>query len=469
MLFRSTILFDGALPLSKRLERISRLEQNNRRVQQLRASYATAPCPIPRNLSSIPYAFLAPALREALAETLFASKTRIVPGEADDWCALHAKNHARSIIFTSDTDLVLYDYPPETLIVFLHDADLGTGIKAYSPEQMREKLQLKSLTPFAYALGQNPQDTANLLIQNARRVDLESPAYLEFSRRYIVDASISVLPIRAAKPPLPLQTLDVRVSEFVDQTLSNNSKPLVYLPLLMEDPNQASGWNMGHDIRWLSYSLLAPPGSVIHEYRRKAQGVAAQEIIPYSAADIQAPAVEIERQVTALKLWAARKTADLQLIWPLFALSLVLADLNTPPAIALVLRVLNGDFDNTWAFIQLTARLQAAMYSLRMLKQIVSVWLSLGRAGNAKLHECLISLDKDMAGFPSIGNMFNVPGQAQKVLAHHERLRAMIEEIYLSAGAEVPNEQVSNKKKKRQAREADRKKKKTEQRQQLRF
>jgi hypothetical protein len=45
-------------------------------------------------------------------------------------------------------------------------------------------------------------------------------------------------------------------------------------------------------------------------------------------------------------------------------------------------------------------------------------------------------------------------------------LRDLVDEIYTSVGVEVPAEQVSNKKKKRQAREAERKKRKVEQRQQ---
>ena len=128
-------------------------------MQQFRNNYATVSCPIPTYLGSISYAFLAPALQEALLDSPFSSKTKTVPGEADDWCALHAKENAKSIIFTSDTDLVLYDYSFDTLIVFLHDADVATGIKAYSPDEISKQLQLKSLVNFAYALLDGPQDS----------------------------------------------------------------------------------------------------------------------------------------------------------------------------------------------------------------------------------------------------------------------------------------------------------------------
>jgi hypothetical protein len=71
-----------------------------------------------------------------------------------------------------------------------------------------------------------------------------------------------------------------------------------------------------------------------------------------------------------------------------------------------------------------------------------------------------------MEGFPAISDLFMVPGQSKDLLMDHEQLRLCIEEIFASVGVEVAVEQVSNKKKKRQAREAERKKRKVDQRQQ---
>ncbi|KAF2133107.1 hypothetical protein P153DRAFT_149589 [Dothidotthia symphoricarpi CBS 119687] len=462
----SNIVFDGALPQAKRAERVSRTEQNNRRIHQFRASYPNATCPVPTYLGAISYAFLAPSLMEALCNqsSAYASRTRIVPGEADDSCALHAKELARSLIFTSDSDLALYEYPQETLIVFFHDAVSSTGgTKAYSPHQVRQKLQLTSLLPFALAILRDPSVTSDIIVNNARKIKLESSEYLSFSARYNEEISTPSYLSKNNGRSLPMQDLDVRVSEFVHQALSQPSQhPLVYLPLLLEDPNQASAWNMGQDIRTLAYSLLH--SSTVHEYKRKAQVIAVQEISPYSHANLQVPATDIERQISVLMTWASSKSVGPELVWPLFALSIVLGDLNTPPPIPLVLRVLNGDFDNNWAFIQFSARIQAVLYSLRMLKQVVAVWLAINET--AKIHEVVKSLHNHMTSFPSIPDMFTVSGQGKKVLAEHEELKTLVEEIYTSAGAEVPTEQVSNKKKKRQAREAERKKRKVEQRQQ---
>jgi hypothetical protein len=422
---------------------------------------------MPTYLGSISHAFLAPSLREALADTEYSSRTSIVAGEADDWCALHAKENTRSIVFTSDTDLLLYDYPPETLIVFFQDSDVSAGMKTYAPEQIRQKMQLKSLVQFAFALVQEPTNTPEDLIRSARGLDLESSGYVEFNGRYTGRAVVPQL--SKDDSSLPLERMDVRISEFVYQALKETPIPLVYLPLLVEDPNQASAWIMGQDIRTMAYSLLASHASSIHEYRRKAQVVAIQELNPYSSTTIQTRIADLEHHMEGVANWAASKKLAPQSIWPFYALSVVLAELNTPPPIALTLRVLNGDFDSTWAFFQLTARIQSVLYSLRFLAQVSRIWLAINSAsaGASKplLRGVVSKLDKHLTAFPTIAEMFLVPGQTKKLLAEHDELRGLVEEIYVSAGAEVPVEQVSNKKKKRQSREAERKRRRMEQRQ----
>ncbi|KAI4626113.1 uncharacterized protein J4E87_004613 [Alternaria ethzedia] len=475
----SAIYFDGALPTSKRAERLSRTEANNRRVQQFRNNYATVSCPVPTYLGSISYAFLAPALQEALVETdsPFATYTHTVPGEADDWCASHAKKHVRSIIFTSDTDLILYDYSEDTLIVFLHDADISTGIKAYSPAEIRKQLQVTSLVTFAYKLVENPQDSAKLLAHQAEDVDQKSRRYIDFASRYVAKIT---MPAYLEEPDLvnPPQ-IDVRLSEYVHQTFTNDEHPHVYLPLLIEEPSQASAWNIGCDIRRLVYKLRATiEHTVVQEYRRKAQGISVQEVPIYPRCFDQSPVDDLESQMRSLRSWGEEKSVSSALLWSLFGLSLVLTELNTPPPIPLVQRVLNCDFDNSWAFVHLTARLHAALYSLRMLLQMVKVARAMmdpdpiiipedpQEAENARLRRVVHNIAGHMSDFPSITDVMGVPGQAKRILAEHDVLKELIEEIYTSAGVGIPSEQISNKQRKKQMKEAERKKKKFVQRMQ---
>jgi hypothetical protein len=452
---RSVILFDGALPDSKHAERLSRTEQNNRRVRQLRTSYPTTACPRPSYLGASAYAFLAPSLREALNASSFASRTHIVPGEADDFCALHARDTARSIIFSSDTDLLLYDYRPETLIVFVHEAEPSAGLKAYVPHQIQDALQVKSLVALAYVIQQKSSEGLGDLVLDALRIDVDSASYLEFSTRYTTFVVTPMHPTKHVNLLRPLQDLDVRVSEFAHQALGDSLRPIVYLPLLVEDPNLASAWNIAQQIRTLAYALLAAPNSIVQEYRRKAQGISSHDLSLYSATDVAIISEQVEGQVAALLNWAASKDISPALLWSLFAVNLVLTELNTPPSPLLVARVLNGDFDDTWPFIQLSARLQAGMYSLRLLKQVVAVRRALGQLKEPKLDKSLTSLHIGLSSFPSIPDVFVVPGQTRRVLAEHESMRRLVEEMYTAAGITIPDQQISNKKKKRQAREAD--------------
>jgi hypothetical protein len=396
-----------------------------------------------------------------LLDTPFASRTRIEPGEADDWCALHAKDFARSIIFTSDTDLLLYNYPTETLIVFFQDADITAGIKSYSPEEMRQRLQVESLVQFAFAMTRELSHTSDDLLRDARSLDLSSETYTEFSGRYAGRTSVPSHLVKHSGLPLPLQNLDVRISEFVHQALENSPRPQVYLPLLVEDPNQSSAWGSGQDYRKLAYSILAPKTSTIREYRRKAQGISVHEMaletLDISTSDMLA-------HLNGVSKWAADKGVAPRLMWPLFALSIVLLDSKAAPSVPVVLHVLNGEFDSSWEFIHLTARLQAVLYSLRMLQQVITVHQGIYGSSGAGADDTTLQMAKLLARLPSIADTFLVPGQSKHLLAEHTRLKTMVEEIYIASGAEVPTEHISNKKKKKQLKEAERKKKKQEQR-----
>lgn len=442
-----------------------RLEQNNNRVRNYRVQYPISSCPVPTYLGSILHAFLAPSLREALLDTSFAPRTRIEPGEADDWCALHAKDDVRSIIFTSDTDLLLYNYAPETLIVFFQDADVTTGFKAYCPEQMRQRMQLQHLAQFAFAMTREPSRTSDDLLRDAKGLDLTSDAYLEFSERYAGRTVVTNHVSAFNSLPLPLQMLDVRISEFVHQALESSPTPLVYLPLLVEDPNQSSAWSSGQDYRELAYSMLAPKTSTVHEYRRKAQGISVQEL-RLSATDVSV--ADMMAHISGVSKWASDRNLSRALMWPLFALSIVLLDSKTTPSVPVVLRVLNGDFDNSWEFIHLTARLQAVLYSLRVLQQVITVYQAIEGQGKIKVEDLTSQMGKELSSLPSIANVFTMPGQTRKILAQHESLKNMVEEIYKASGVEVPIDPATNKKKKKQSKEAERKKKKQEQRQQAR-
>jgi hypothetical protein len=456
-------LFDGALPTSKKDERVLRLQQNIKRVTNFRVNFPTTACPIPVQLSSAAYSFLAPSLMEALRASDFAHATRIVPGEADDWCACYANDNTRAVVFTSDTDLLLYEYPRESLVIFFKDVSFSPDpdFKAYSPTSLSQRWNLSSLIPLAYATVQEPWKGIGENVELAQSYSLESDVYLDFSKRYTTKAQNPSCTSTRSEVQVALQRLDVRVSEFVHQALDDPFIPIVYLPFLLEDPNQASAWNIGQDLRILAYSLLSPSRVVVQECKRKAQSVTISDHSLYPLDQVQATAKDLVDTINAWMLWTASIKLPQDLIWPLFAVSLVLPHVSLPPQISLLVRVVNGDFNNTWEFVHLNARIHAAIYLLRILQQCVSVWLAINyERTDEDLHKTILRLSQSLEGLPTIAEMIIVPGQPIKEpIADDETLRQALSNIYMAAGIDIPDEH-SSKKQRKKARKAKEKEEK---------
>ncbi|KAL5412090.1 hypothetical protein PMIN04_010014 [Paraphaeosphaeria minitans] len=452
------ILFDGALPQTKEAERITRTARYNQQVNGLRSNFPSTTCPLPISLGSVSYSFLAPALREALANSEYASVTRNVPGEADDWCALQATEKPASLIVSDDTDLLLYDYSTDFRLLFYRDAELWpeTKFKGYSPSAICKELGLPNLTSFAYCLAHDSHSPESKLIGEANRVDTTSQTYLDFVKRYTVAPSAKDF-FFTNRTVSSLQTLDVRISEFIHQGLDSRLDPIVYLPFLVEDQHRASAWAHGQDLRAISYSIFTTDRSRVQEHRRKAQKVSLQEIELYPPQELSTMMQGYAHNISAWVEWTAERDVPYILIWPLFAIGIVLPELKSAPPLALWLRVLNADFDNTWDYIHLTASLHAALYSLRFLKQCIDVWLSIHSDETSSLVPIASQVHADLQSMGPITELFIVPGQARKPQGDQELLQELIAEVYASANVEVPIERVPNKKAKKQRREAGRK------------
>ncbi|KAF2797413.1 hypothetical protein K505DRAFT_322608 [Melanomma pulvis-pyrius CBS 109.77] len=401
---------------------------------------------------------------EALYLSEFAQVTRLVPGEADDWCASCANDNPRTIVFTSDTDLVLYEYPPECLIIFFKDVSLlpNPEFRAYSPITICKRLKLSSFIPLAYAIVQEPGKSLSENIEDAENCDLNSDAYLDFSKRYTTKIQTPSYVHNRPVVNVALQKLDVRVSEFVHQALGHILVPIIYLPFLLEDPHLAASWNLGEDLRILAYSLLSPNRVAVQEYQRRAQSITVQEHTLYPLEKTQSTAVKLLDNISAWIQWTADVNLPRGLIWPLFGVSLTLAQLQYPPKVSRLAGVINGDFDNTWDFVHLTARVHAVSYSLRLFKQCIEVWLALYETNvSGGLHDIILRLNQALESFPTIADMFTIPGQPKKeVLADDGTLRQALTNMYAGSSIKVPDEHTSKKKRKqeRKAREKDEKK-----------
>lgn len=151
------IFFDGVLPSSKEPTRFERLNSSRKQLENFRnttPSLIAEPGKGRRFTPRLPFSFsgrqeklkalpalpfLVPAAIEALSESRYRSQTRVVPAEADVYCAKYASLHGGTI-FTSDSDLLVYDMTETTSIILFKDMELigNTSIqKRYVVEYAR--------------------------------------------------------------------------------------------------------------------------------------------------------------------------------------------------------------------------------------------------------------------------------------------------------------------------------------------
>ena len=236
---------------------------------------------------------------------------QVVPGEADTYCAVHAKKTGAAIL-TADSDLLAYDLGEEGSVVLFHSLGISTpsalekeGKKLqvllgtrYHPLSLTSNLGIScTLQHFCFQRSLDPSRSTCELQARCRKPmssQLESSkdeAWRRFTQQYSVDDiaahSDEEVDRRAdSKPPRcryklstsDFQDLDPRIAELVsqlqepmpsldreataaeddDEACERDDTLHVYLPLLLEDPSRDSAWGYGSSIRQLAYTLLQP-------------------------------------------------------------------------------------------------------------------------------------------------------------------------------------------------------------------
>ncbi|KAF4544973.1 DNA replication initiation factor cdc45 protein [Lasiodiplodia theobromae] len=220
-----------------------------------------------------------------------------------------------------------------------------------------------------------------------------------------------------------LRTMDPRISELVQQVCSaivadtgytKLHKPegagvscAMFLPFLIDDPTRASAWRLSADLRFLGYSILSLPMCALfsmEEWERRGSRIA-QSAVPrfsYKKAEIVHTCRELSAHITAFMV----NSGDLHLraplhFWKLYG-AMYLSDKlvqNEERQVSKnqVLRMIQGcQGQLEWSHIHHVAQLQGIWYSLRMLRQFLSVFLSFPTDGAPQAHKT------DMHGDPEI-------------------------------------------------------------------
>ncbi|KAK3353492.1 XPG domain containing-domain-containing protein [Lasiosphaeria hispida] len=453
-LYVSAIYFDGFLPESKRAERMRRLigtskdlvkyhMANLTGVPGQRPTFEEKPVELfPKSWGGDARAtppapsFLVPAIIDTLRRSAeFGPRTKLVPGEADGFCAENVRTNG-GIVLTSDSDLLVHDLGPDGNVVFFADIDVDIDSERLIALQYRiskicKRLSLKSNNDFprvAFKLLEDPYLSLEQAAEKARNTASDtddSDRYLEFINDYNSPETAPNVGVEHGSG------LDPRVSEIAfrclpnteigtsgptdraDQLASEDQSLAMFLPPLLDSPSRTSAWEASKDIRQLSYSLL-----------RSARGTAIQSVSefrrlqsPSFGTRVQVPPPSnIEEEASALlNSLAAIKTSveKAEVLWVTLSIYQDVAltvsqGKNQPLSLELIGHCAAGMLDQgSWDFLHMLSQAQATYYSLRMLRQVIGFAVRDGGrdfpAAVSKLANVLSSLPP-LSDFPCVAN-----------------------------------------------------------------
>ncbi|KAH6856704.1 XPG domain containing-domain-containing protein [Chaetomium sp. MPI-CAGE-AT-0009] len=451
----SAIYFDSYLPSSKRPERIQRLIKLTRDLVKYQVAFqAGVPRANPHHAADasvdlVPDAwpadkkgtlkppvppFLVPAVIDALRNSPeFVPLIKLVPGEADGFCASHAREHG-GMVLTSDSDLLVYDLGEASGVIFLADIDADTETQRlrapqYRPADLCRRLSIKpdtGLQHLAFEISRDPYLTLEQAAEKSKRGEAASASeeeYKEFVGQYISPEVAPTLDTNQAS------ALDPRVSEIALRSLAtsnvvtpiskdisssqelSNSKLEMYLPFLLDYPSRTSAWEASKPTRQLGYAiLLSNPDNgnnipAVFEMRRL-QSVS-------SGLDVDVPApTEIDGLGNSLlALLSKIEVGDgkPEFVWAMLAIyqDIVMTmdrAKGYPLSLELLRQDARGKLDScSWDFLHLLAQTQATYYSLRMLHQILEFSKHRTGAMTATLSKLsqLLSRLPSLADFPT--------------------------------------------------------------------
>lgn len=322
--------------------------------------------------------------------------TVIVPGEADTQCAETARLTG-SAVLTNDSDLLVHDLGPHGTVILLNSVQVVEDVQELAepevrgleihPSKVSRRLGIANIQQLAYTLTRNPKLSFVELLRRSKQ-DFEviklSSAYSDFLREYQV--AIDFPEIRWSQQYA--QILDPRVSELFWQyempaVYCRAGEPHLYLGILQEDPTRRCAWEQGRCYRELGYSLfnLAQPAarqfSVVHEFVRRGGRIVAEQVTLGDTQTVASGLSSLQRRLNLVRsTFGSDPHRD---FWVMFALSEIYRDTanstTIPDAIELERFLGKGVMgrNTDWVDVHFLAQIQAVLYSVRILKQLLVV------------------------------------------------------------------------------------------------
>ncbi|KAK1971040.1 hypothetical protein LY78DRAFT_689412 [Colletotrichum sublineola] len=491
----AAIYFDGFLPASKSEVRLQRIFKVSSSLKVYRSGFPNG-CPA-RQVASTrislpplfptdapkrdqplipPPPFLVAAVVDKLCQTTkYATLVRLVPGEADAYCAEDVLRKGGTIL-TSDSDLTIHDLKTGVVAFFkdLHIASSDGSISLvgpkFSPSDIAKRLQLpedQGMRRFGYELSKSSRPKFAQVLENCKGHVSDPDEFRIFCIPYdaLETTDWSQVPVLSG---IDIPTLDARLSEVVLQCVgySGVAKPppgdsgaegcMMCLPPLLDCPARASAWDSSASIRQLAYSLtcLLRPGAVSHvrEYRRIYSGTNQGKHV----AVLPRPWIK-DMLDTLLKILSQAKNNLRQEVstWQAIAIQMIIAYAQEEDkqeaclnSIKQVLSVAKDSNLVPWDVVHLSAQIQATLYSLRLLAQVLDLMYEIKAEkpvqGSKQLRELLGTLPP-LTEYPSVNGTIDLLAS----MKDNNALARITETLALPEEALLPAKESKSQKKKR--------------------
>ena len=420
--------------------------------------------------------FLVSAIAEGLLRdrnSKYANIMYIVPGEADGFCAALAREqvgiegHRRPLVLTSDSDLLVYDLVGNkssietssgsntkdihtAVVMFFRSISFNksnieseTALKGtqFNPSEISSRLGVDSLLTLAFAISQRPDSSLQENINYARNECKQSAAFTAFAEPYTAIQNIASTRSFRCKPicgslikALDYEGIivDARVSEILCQTLmleqnypqgktidqDSHNILKMYLPSLYEDPQRSSAWECGESTRVVAYSIIGTrkyKDNQTIEYCRRGAKIVGKTVQSLKVDQIVSSLKEIMEN---LRNWrnnhAVLNGPFRSRLYGLFTVcEFLLQDERPMPSEDEIRSVFHGQlFEKSWEFLHLSARVQASLYSLRLLLQILEIRLHLLEASGLDNQmpvpiSVMKDAEKELKYLPTLENIFS--------------------------------------------------------------
>ena len=400
--------------------------------------------PVPAKFRALPAApFLVPAVLDGLLSSgQYAEVIEMVPGEADWYCAAAARKSG-GMVLTGDSDLLVYDLGPKGGVIFydqleLRQCDMSTSFcvlmaSVANSTETAKVLGVDSIQRLAFELK---EDRSTTLLEAVRRSNNgfgganRKALYDNFSKEYAEEETISQHLAGNALCPL----VDPRLSELVVQFSMSAEETLhMYLPFIIEDPSRASAWNVSQYLRSHAYSIIAASKNKlkkpkIFEYSRRDVRIVPDSVHISEPSEINRSTRKLAYRRDAIK--SQFPAVPNCLVWRISAIievySWYIENGRSLPSRKALTKAFCGNEETfiSWQDVHLSAQIQAALYSFRLLTQALKVYSA--RKGKTKLENAVDESDLRRTNLPAIQQL--VPSRQES--AHFATLDLRLDTLF---------------------------------------